>query len=157
MDNSYNTKEKEISDVELSVWMSFIGIVTQDIAYAKQQQWRVTNWTLLAYAALAAVYQLLPVEVTELPHLKAIFMWLGLFLTGIAIVQLRIEHRLLFRSRKRLRNIYGRLPDQYLEPFNDNTMSAKDSNNLSFETVAYQMFILSGSYILLAIVIFFAN
>ncbi len=57
------------SDDAREAWRLIYQIGVQNIAFLKRQQWAVTNYALLLYAALIAISQLLPTSANNIERL----------------------------------------------------------------------------------------
>jgi hypothetical protein len=104
-------KEKMISESEHQDLLVLYQVTAQDQAFFKSQQWTLTNYALVAFAAIVGIPQLAGVILTRCSQLA---LSIGAIL--IAISAMWVIYRLkqsIEERRKRLGRIYVKLSNEF--------------------------------------------
>jgi len=92
---------------ECAAWLrTLYQIAHSDTRWAKEQGWRVVNWTLLLFGALLAIAHLL------MPHFSIIaFVIAGVFVLAVGICYLVDLHRWALRTRGNAERLEAQIPE----------------------------------------------
>jgi hypothetical protein len=102
---------KPISDAERSELLALYQVTTQDLAFFKSQQWSLTNYGLLALAAIVGIPQVSNLEITSCIAISLSVIAVSVtLLTGFLLWRL---HGSIKERRDRLKRVYARLSDEF--------------------------------------------
>lgn len=100
-----------ISEHERAELLALYQVTTQDLVFFKSQQWSLTNYGLVALAAITGVRQLSSVKVT--PCVATLLCIAAVLLTALTGWLLWRLHGSIEERRARLARIYARLSDEF--------------------------------------------
>jgi len=99
------------TDAERSELLALYQVTTQDLAFFKSQQWSLTNYGLLALAALAGVRQFSGMQVT--PCVMFILCTVAVAAALITAWLLWRLHGSIEERRARLERLYARFSEEF--------------------------------------------
>lgn len=100
-----------LKDQEHAELLVLYQVTTQDLTFFKSQQWALTNYGLLALAAIVGVRQLSQVKIT--PCVATLLCAVAVFLTVLTAWLLLRLHGSIEERRGRLERIYARFSDEF--------------------------------------------
>lgn len=100
-----------ILEHERTELLALYPVTTQDLAFFKSQQWSLTNYGLVALAAIAGVRQLANVNVT--PCIAVVLCSVAILITLLTGLLLWRLHGSIKERRARLERIYALLSDEF--------------------------------------------
>jgi len=127
------------------------GISVNDIAFAKNQQWKITNYVIAVYVALFGVWKSVVVD-PNVKHLFGIecsfFLLISLITLIAGIYLICIDQGLLERSRGRIDRIVKNFSEEFQGLFQH--IDTKKRSNNAYAVLVTQISIMILGYILLA-------
>jgi hypothetical protein len=126
------------------------SLCVSDIAFSKNQQWKVTNYVVAIYVALFGIWKAIVIE--NLKRHFGIEFYLFLLIGGITLIigilLIQIDQGLLKRSRARINKIVDNFSDEFRSAFRPIAPPKRNLNALSVFTAQISVIILG--YVFLA-------
>ena len=144
MNEDASNTEKTNNNIDSSEFLTLYQVSAQEIAFFKEQQWKITNYGLLLYAAVIGIARLFP----DFPYaLELGLLWALSFL--VLIIGIFLVCKLdtaLSEARERVSRARRLLSDEFFEASvgvkKDDPSSAKAQESPSLAPLFYGIFII---------------
>lgn len=143
-------KEKKSDEQFRQELQLLYSLCVSDIAFAKSEQWKITNYTVAIYGTLFAIWKTVIVPSSESDRFGIEFfaiILLGLLVLFFSIKMILIDQNSLKRSRQRIRKIVDEFSDEFKEVFNQTKLKEHKRKNLTVFII--QVSIVTLSYLTL--------
>ncbi len=101
----------EINEDERQELLALYQATTQDLSFFKSQQWAITNYALIAFAAIIGVPQL--AKQTFTPCVRTLLIGAAIAMTVLSTIVLYRLKRSIDDRRARLDRVYDRFSDEF--------------------------------------------